>query len=102
MVPVSPEGWTLPGWAAYGADWDFEWTPKGPHLRGTPSIVFAIQAWISAHRSDSIAVTPTGPYLAADPGDPLVVLLALQAVGEPLYIWGDVPGPPSLPPGACG
>lgn len=82
------------------------WSPDGRVL-GSPELTDEVRARINAN--GEVAVTPTGPFLAASLTNPLVVAVVAQQVLRDLGYPADqigaspaMPAPPTLPEGAIG
>jgi hypothetical protein len=92
-------------WSAHGDSWTLLWRNAAPHLSGTDTVRRSVIRWLG--ESDGVvAVTPTGPFVRADVGEPLAVLSALfvlrwRGLGDFTFS-GDPPEIPALPPGAVG
>jgi len=94
-------------WRADGEGWELLWSPDEPHLSGTEKVLTSVRKWLAEeHWRGSVAVTPTGPFVPADVGEPLAVLSALfvlrwRGLGD-FRLTGDAPRVPPVPPGAVG
>lgn len=85
-------------WQALGRGWAIAWSPTPPHLSGAPEVVGMLEQQLDG---SALLVTPTGPAIVADAGDPLAVLAVLAQLMPGRYdVTGDPPTIPETPAGA--
>ncbi len=93
-------------WSAHGTDWRLKWSPAAPHLTGTPSVVAAVERWLS--REKTVRPTPTSSSVPSIPSEAMAVYSVLLVVaptpfttsaGAPSFesVPGRVYGPPAIP-----
>lgn len=87
-------------WIATGPGWgSFAWSPDAPRLDGDEALVEEVRAYMATH--DYVAVTPTGPFVRCDEGDPVAVLAVLREVAPgPVWVSSSAPSVPTVPDGA--
>ena len=85
-------------WTATGDVWHVSWSPTEPHLSGDAEVVGAVGA--SLTERVAVAVTPTGPFVPADPAEALAVIGTLVTLGYRFTLSGDTPRLPGVPAGA--
>lgn len=91
-------------WSLRAADYTLAWSSDG--LAGSPEIVDNLRAM--AERCERVLVTPTGPTLPVQLGEPLSVLVAacqvLRSLGvtDAIETEGHTPAYPGLPLGSVG
>lgn len=85
-------------WTATGDAWRVSWSPMAPHLSGDAEVVGAVVAYLAERVA--VAVTPTGPFVPADPAEALAVVGTLATLGYRFLLSGDAPRFPGVPDGA--
>jgi hypothetical protein len=65
-------------WSAQIGQRELRWTKTLPHLNGDSDLINEIQRELIFR--ESIAVTPTGPFLVGDEADPFAVVALIQSL----------------------
>jgi hypothetical protein len=76
------------------------WSEGPPYVDGDQAIAETVLSRLSTDEDGLIGVTPNGPFVAADPADPLAVAAALREIDPKVRISKSGPVVEAAPSGA--
>jgi hypothetical protein len=76
------------------------WLADPPYLDGHQAVAETVLSRLNTDEDGLIALTPIGPFIAADPADPRAVLAALRELDPKLRVSGSAPKMEAAPAGA--